>query len=191
MDYKLRQVDGEELRGIYRYMRRDFQAAERIPFALILRAIRRGVMECFTVEDELGYAYGYMIATVKSVYGYVLLNYFAIAPRHRGEGVGSAALELLAERYSDRQGIIVELSEFPGEEELTRSRREFYQSNGYRDVPARYMLAGVHTEIMEHPIRSRERVAEVIHRVIPDIYSNIMPEIPRRRIVKIKRHKAN
>ncbi|MCD7745711.1 MAG: GNAT family N-acetyltransferase [Lachnospiraceae bacterium] len=77
-----------------------FPEEERKPFSLIERKAVMGEMEILLITEEkkrIGFAimaYGDRI---------VLMDYFAISQKWRGQGYGSAALERIQGLYSDRQ----------------------------------------------------------------------------------------
>ena len=176
LELHLEQVTGARaLHRIYRCLRRDFHVYERIPEPLLALAVARGRQACFSIRDEAGQEYGYAFCCVCSLYGYVLLNYLAIHPEHRGQGVGSAALELLARRFSQRQGLLLELTESPGEEAELEARRRLYRRHGFVDVPCDYRLAGVPCRLMCRPLQGTADLAPVAHRILPEIYSQTIP----------------
>lgn len=173
----------DRLRHIYENMQRDFHAYELMPYHVFSRAIRRGYQECTIVRDENGREMGYAMCCIKSMYGYVLMNYFAMNPESRGSGVGTAALRLLAERHRSSQGIIVELTDTPGEDEDMQARKRFYSRSGFRAVQCDYHLAGARCELMCLPLKGTADFSSVAHLIIPEIYSWSLTDRANRKMV--------
>lgn len=176
LELHLEQVTGARaLHRIYRCLCRDFHTYECIPEPLLFLAVARGRQVCFSIRDEKGQEYGYTFCCVRSLYGYILINYLAVHPEYRGQGVGGAALELLVQRFSQYQGLLLELTESPGEEEKLEARRRLYQRHGFVDVPCDYRLAGVSCQLMCRPLQGTANLAPVVHRILPEIYSHTIP----------------
>ena len=68
------------------------------------------------------------------------IGYFAIAPEHRGKGIGGKALKLLAEYYSNKQLVVeIEAVDEKAHNNYSRIRRKnFYLKNGF--VPTNWHL---------------------------------------------------
>ena len=80
----------------------------------------------------------------------ILLDYLATLPQCRGQGVGSAALLRLKERYPGK-GVFVEIEETrdPGEDQQLRiKRRQFYESAGMESLNVTAMVFGVKMELL-------------------------------------------
>ncbi len=67
-----------------------FPAAERKPFPLLVEKSREGVVELLAIEGEGGAFLGLAITVLS--HGLVLLDYFAICPKLRGQEIGSGTL---------------------------------------------------------------------------------------------------
>ncbi|MCD8346383.1 MAG: GNAT family N-acetyltransferase [Lachnospiraceae bacterium] len=77
-----------------------FPLKGRQEFSLIERRTAMGEMEILLIREErkpIGFA---ILAYGEKL---ILLDYFAISERYRGQNLGSAALELIRELYDDRQ----------------------------------------------------------------------------------------
>lgn len=80
----------------------------------------------------------------------VLLDYFAVAANKRGKGVGSAAIQLLKERYANKRFFLeIERTDVKAEnlEERCR-RREFYLKNGLAPISLFVELFKVEMEVL-------------------------------------------
>ena len=186
-EYYLRVGTVSDLHRIYPQMRRDFHRYERMPEWMLARALRRGVQELLLLTDDAGREAGYALCCIRSRYDYVLLNYLAVFPTQRGTGAGSAALELLAARYADRQGIILELTDTPGEEADTQRRRRFYSRAGYQPVDCPYSLGGERAYLMVKPLRGTADIARAAQFILPEIYAWTLPRFLVQRVVKAGR----
>ena len=182
MGYSVRKTEGVEMRRMYGIMRREIHSLSRIPLWWLLTAESLGHQECLVIEDEIGYATGYAACSVQSLYGYVLMNFLGF----EYDLQSMAAVKSLVEWYGDRQGIIVELTAEPGEREKFEHDLDFYRSCGFRRVRSNYILAGETVQLMVRPICGTWNISSVAHRVVPDIYSAIVPAPIRRKLVKIK-----
>lgn len=90
---------------IYHLYRRAFPPAERKPFSVIVAMWCKGNTDVWYLTRGDRFA-GF--ATTINSSELILLDYLAIAPTQRGQGVGSEALRALLERYAGK-GIFVEI----------------------------------------------------------------------------------
>ncbi len=125
-----------------------FPADEKKPWQMILDKRREGFTEIYAIVSDDGEFLGEMIA-VKSE-NIVLLDYFAISPDHRGNGIGSEALKLLFDKYSGSRVVIeIESCYVPcGNSEQRKKRKDFYLRAGMNDDGVRVKLFGVEMELM-------------------------------------------
>jgi len=163
---------GRELGRIFAAMRRSFRRYERMPAPLLRLALRRRAQECLVLRGAGGELLGYAFCCIRSAYGYVLINYLEILPAWRGRGLGSRVLAELAERYREKQGLIVELTCSPGEEADIRRRERFYARAGYEPVDRAYALLDVEARLMVRPLRGTARIAPAAHLILPEIYAH-------------------
>ena len=126
-----------------------FPPDERKPFGRIVSMVRQGRsdMWCFFREGRFaGFA-----ATINGD-ELVMIDYLAVVPQLRGQGVGTMALRALCNAYPDH-GLFVEI-ESPFEQsddtDARLRRKAFYDRCGFR--PSRTMadVFGVRMELMCH-----------------------------------------
>ncbi len=125
-----------------------FPAAERKPFPLMVEKSREGVMELLAIEGEGGAFLG--LAMTVLYRDLVLLDYFAISPKLRGQEIGSGALRLLQGRYAGKR-LVLEIedtgADAPNREERIR-RKAFYLRNGMAVMPFLVDLFGVKMQVL-------------------------------------------
>lgn len=135
---KLTTANKENLPKIKKLYRDAFPLRERKPFSFLLRKSRTGEGEIFAIESDGGKFLG--IATTLKYKNMVMLDYFATAPEQRNGGIGSQALHMLLDRYSDMRFFgEIETTAKPHPELALRQRRKgFYLRNGL--VPAGFSV---------------------------------------------------
>ena len=119
-----------------------FPREERKPFSLMQKKCEEGSMEMLAIEEDgrfLGLA-------IMILHGEIaLLDYLAVSPDCRGEGVGTKTLAALKERYPDRHLLIeIEDPNEPADNTAERVRRRaFYLRNGMTPMPYKIWLFGI------------------------------------------------
>ena len=134
---------------VYSLYRRAFPASERKPFSIIISMYRKKTTDLWCIRRAGSFA-GFA-ATVNSP-DTVLLDYLAIEPKYRDQGIGSAALSLLLDRYGSK-GLFVEIESTrdPGPDlALRRKRQQFYEAAGMRPMEVTAMVFGVKMDLMGH-----------------------------------------
>lgn len=132
---------------LWRLYRNAFPLSERKPFSMIVKMFRAGKTDVWCLEES-GSFRGLAI-TINSP-ALVLLDYFAVEEKHRGQGVGHTALAAVMERYRDR-GFFLEIEDpaLPGEDQCLRQRRKaFYLSCGLKELGVKALLFGVPMELL-------------------------------------------
>ena len=89
------------LMNIYRLYLKSFPKNERKPFPFILLKQWRGTTEVLSLKNNKGEFLGLAITALQN--NLALIAYFAISSEKRGKGIGSKALKLLKERYSNKK----------------------------------------------------------------------------------------
>lgn len=125
-----------------------FPVEERKPFSLILEKNREGSVEILAAENNHKDFTG--LAITARHRDLVLLDYFAISPRHRQGGVGSKVFRMLKERYAGKRFFLeIESTLVKAENAEQRKRRKaFYLKNGMVNLPFTVDAFGVEMEIL-------------------------------------------
>ena len=154
---KLEILSEKELEALYhRRLREDFPPDELRPFSSMQYLLRENAYRCF-VYRENGNICAYAMLIVS--HGAALLDYFAVAPELRGQGIGSqflAELKTISQEFDVPYVLIeaesVESAETP--EQLTERQRRFrfYKNCGCLSTPVFSLLFGVEYQILLLPI---------------------------------------
>ena len=151
----LKRLDEAQLREIYRLrMRLDFPESELKPLDTMVRMLRAGVYDvlgAFDGEELAVYALVYRRAGGSAL----LLDYLAVEPSKRGKGMGSAALELIKERYRDEASALFiecERPEYAPDATGAQSRIRFYERAGAQMTDIFVTLFGVEFLILCMPL---------------------------------------
>lgn len=130
-------LEYKQIRQLYQSA---FPADERAPFALLAAKAARPNVDWWAVFDGdtfVGFMY---IVLYKEDLGY--LFYFAIEENLRGRGYGSASISALKREYADKRLFLAmeEMDEAAENFEQRKSRKQFYEFNGFCDM---------HTKLLE------------------------------------------
>ena len=125
-----------------------FPEIERKPFSLILKKRASGCADILCITDEDGRFVGEAI--VLRAGQLALIDYFAVDPECRNRGIGSAALELLREKYNGMNLILeIEAADIPCENVDQRiKRRNFYLRNSLTPMDYRVEIKGEEMEVL-------------------------------------------
>lgn len=181
MSTVIREMDPAELPVFFRRIEEDFPEEEHAPFHVLDEHLRSGIQEGLVLSDG-GKDIAYAINAV-SPCGYVLISLMAVSKELRGEGIGSAFIGMMKERYAGKKGIILEV-ERPdkagcGRELFTMKKRiSFYERLGFHLVPGiDYWIWNVRMHLMAMPLtESASRIDAEIETIIKDIYRDILGE---------------
>ena len=125
-----------------------FPEEEKKPYRLIKRVQRLGQGRNFVIKDDKGRFLGIAFTLLNQ--DTVLLDYFAISNKFRGQGIGSRALRLLKDFFQGHAFILeIEDPELPSENREERIRRaKFYEKCGMKMMDYRISLFGVDMRIL-------------------------------------------
>ena len=125
---------------------RAFPRYERKPFKIIRKMRREGRTDLWLAEQD-GHFAG-LAATINAP-DVILLDYLAVHEKRRSQGVGSAMLQALLEKYAGR-GLFVEIEAADRDDpDGSKARRKaFYLRNGLSDMHVVAILFGVRMELL-------------------------------------------
>jgi len=132
---------------LYILYRTSFPRAERKPFFTIVKKYRAGMTDIWCMEQDgafLGFA-----ATMNSP-SLVMLDYFVVLKKFRSQGIGTAALKKIMEKYADREFILEIESPFdPGPDQMKRQKRkQFYVNCGMEPLHIMAKVFGINMELL-------------------------------------------
>lgn len=132
---------------IYRLYRQAFPREERKPFAIIRKMYKEGRTIVWLARTTDGRFAG-MASTIESP-NTTLLDYFAIVPKLRSQGYGSAFLQRLLLCYEDK-GLFVEIEAADRDDPTGEKarRKAFYLRNGLQEMHVVADLFGVRMELL-------------------------------------------
>ncbi len=146
------------------HLKRDFPPSELKPWAMMSAAARVGQYDLLAALDHgvmVGYAWQFRPDT-----GAILIDYLAVLPQYRGQGVGTRLLAALRQYYGETgRGVLLE-SEYPPEApdlEEAKRRLAFYARAGLEDTGVQTRLFGVRFQILallpvENPVAAIENI---------------------------------
>ena len=145
----IKATDQIRLKCIEKLYMEAFPKSERKPFGLILHKQAEGTMEILSIEEENSFLGLAILAFDKDI---VLLDYFAVSPEFRAQGVGSRAIQALQKIYKGRRFVLeIETTKKKNPEpELRNRRKEFYLRNGLHTMDFDVNLFGVEMEILSN-----------------------------------------
>ena len=136
-------LDWLRIRLLYR---KAFPRYERKPFKIIRNMFREDRTDVWLAEHNGRFAG--MAATINGE-DVILLDYFAVDKKLRGQGIGSAFLQSLLEKYAGR-GLFVEIEAADRDDPTGEKarRKAFYLRNGLSDMHVFAILFGVRMELL-------------------------------------------
>ena len=164
---KLKKLSIEQIEKVYtERMKEDFPPAELKPLGIIKQCLDKDAYEClglFDGESMQGYAF-----LLKRENDY-LIDYLAVCPECRNEGIGGKLLGRLGEYLAEAESIIAEVEDPAFEEDdekrvLCKRRMEFYYRNGFEDTGVKAVCFGVHFILIEtgvNAVHSKEQIKEL------------------------------
>ncbi len=149
MNITLRQPKGmKQWLQLYRLYLRSFPRSERKPFKMILNNAKLGKTDLWYLDWDG--KFGGLAITINGS-DKVLLDYFSVNSAHRGEGIGTAALKTLLERYD--AGLFLEIETTHGHapnQTQREKRKRFYLHAGLQELGVEAKLFGVDMELLGH-----------------------------------------
>lgn len=184
---ELRPLTLDELHSLYLpSLSRDFPPDELMPWEWMEPLARSGRQESLGLFDgENLAAYAILIAEESNAPA-ALLNYFAVEPGCRDQGIGSLCLKLLRESLAGTDRAIIfevespEAASSPEESALRRRRIEFYQRGGAIPTGVDSQLFGVdyHIMLLTGPDRAQAPADVWTAAALERLYHIVVPQGP-------------
>lgn len=132
---------------IFTLYRSAFPKSERKPFWVIRAMQKQGKSDIWYFEENGSFR---GLATTVKDGNRVLLDYFAVTGRDRGQGNGGKMLELILKTYEGQELFgEIEVEDPQAENNADRIRRKaFYLRHGLRALGTRVSLFGVEMELL-------------------------------------------
>jgi GNAT superfamily N-acetyltransferase len=149
-------LNKEQIEYIYNtFMVYDFPPDELKPLAHLLRMVEEGLCTYYALYEGKE-VLSYFGLCVKD--GFALVDYLAVTPKKRGQGIGSETLKFLKEAAGDNC-ILIECEDVGSANEeaerITRTRRiNFYLRSGFALTTAKANLFGVDYVLLTFPEKS-------------------------------------
>lgn len=138
-----------DIKNVKKLYKEAFPKFEQKPFRKILKLNAKKVCDIFCVQDDEDNFYG--LAITLKYKNLVLLDYFAICSKFRGQSVGSKALKSLQEYYKENT-LIIEIedaNDSKAENILQRiKRKNFYLKNNMNLQNFKVNIFGCPMEIL-------------------------------------------
>ncbi len=117
-----------------------FPKAERKPFFLLRRAVRKGRSQLYLALDN-GIVAGFI--SVIPYQGMVMVEYLAISNKIRGKGTGSKLLSEICRQYAAHRILLMieQIDENADNAQQRIARKKFYLKNGFE--PCSFIALGV------------------------------------------------
>lgn len=173
---EFRPLSMEELVVLYGlHMKRDFPKSELKPLPRLLELMKKKLYEPYGLFEG-GKLAAYALYWKAKGESYVMLDYFAVLPERRGQGVGSVLLREMLERFcTAERGVFGEV-EIPdtGDEavdDLRRRRLAFYDRAGMLRRGFTTKICEVPFQIISHgPEISDEALMEIDRKIYRTVF---------------------
>ncbi len=134
-------------RKMYSLYRKAFPRTERKPFSIIRKMYESGkadVWYCIKENEFIGFA-----TTINSEET-VLIDYFAVGSKHRGQGFGSKMLQMIFGKYKGKAVFVEIESEYEQcrDSDKRKKRKSFYIKNGMKQMDVMADVFGVRMELL-------------------------------------------
>lgn len=145
----VRTVSRAQWKAVHNLYESAFPDYEKKPFWLIRLKNLQGRADVWYIEEKGMFA---GIGITMSAPGLILLDYFAIDEKLRGNGYGSEALRLLQEQYRDYHFFleIESVYDICDNVDERKKRKQFYLKNGMTEMKMMVNLFGTNMEVLGH-----------------------------------------
>ncbi len=186
---RLQPLQEAEIRVLYaESLSRDFPPSELKSLSTILHMYRQGlydVLGAYHADQLVGYALLYCPRDERVA----LLDYLAVEPQHRSQGIGSKLLSQLRSHYAAHTDVLMIECERPKaapNEQEARKRIHFYTEAGAELTSVRIWLFGVEYSILILPCDKPVPACDWSERML-SLYRQMLPtELYERNVRLIK-----
>jgi GNAT superfamily N-acetyltransferase len=147
------QLNRTQIEYIYhKFMVCDFPPDELKPLPHLLRMVEEGLCTYYALYDG-DEVLSYFGLCVKD--GFALVDYLAVNPKFRGQGIGTETLKYLKEAAGNNRILIeceeIEKAQTAEEAEIRRRRIAFYTKSGFLLTDVKAKLFGVDYVLLTFP----------------------------------------
>ena len=177
----IRAMTYDELKEIYEnHMTSDFPDDERKPLKIILSRYQKRQNFCLLyLEENIVKAYSILEFANQSL----LMDYFAVLPQFRVQGVGTRFLQEMKDYFKDYEALFIESES--AYDDVSLKRLDFYQKAGAWLSGIKVYLYHVDYEVMVMPLKKEVMLTEV-QPMLNEIYTKIYPKSFRMMFLKWK-----
>jgi len=186
----IKKLDTPEICRVYRqHLKRDFPADELKPLFVIKGHIKNNFYQAFglfadssasskhSLKNLLAYAY----LCGRPSGSLMLLDYLAVLPDRRSQGLGSTFLDLVQNELQDVTGLVaeverVDVAETETERNVRQRRLDFYLRAGFCQSSVRGNIFGVDYTIVYRPL-SRELNETELLSAMEQLYHEMLPPL--------------
>lgn len=139
----------EQIPLIQELYMQSFPSEERKPFTFMQKGQKKGRFQILALT-EAEEVQGLVITVLDG--DIVLVDYLAIKPSKRNNGIGSEAISLIMKRFEGKRVFLeIEIPE-EGADNLEQrlKRKQFYLKNGFKENGIRVSLFGVRMEVLTY-----------------------------------------
>jgi len=168
---EMRAISIEDFGHIYNgRMVKDFPLSELKPLFDILALYERKVYICYGFYEQDTFV-GYVNLCTLGYPG-IFIDYFAVAPEWRGQGLGGKCLDMLRQRLSAKYDYIILEAEDPsyGRDSADIKRRwdrlRFYRNNNVRDMGLVVNCIGYDARILSIDMKQQPQPEEAMNTLL-------------------------
>lgn len=190
LEYEIRKLDVIEGKEVYYQMLiNDFAPCEVKPWEKIEQLAGEGLYEIYGMWDgEILLAYGFLSKMRND--NYLLMDYFAVNEKFRGQGFGQYFLTQIRKIYPEISGIIFEVenvhkAQNQKEMEIRTKRIHFYEKAGLKLYPAYARVYDADYQIMFFPGTLEDPSMEKLEEIYMGIYDVILGKEKMKKYLKL------
>ncbi len=178
IERKVKKLSLPELKEIFQdHIKADFPFFKRFPWFTLERAWERGEYSAYGYYEGK-HLLAYATFSRRGGDPYVLMDFLAVVPELRGQGIGSAFLEELWDTVPADEGIFIEAERVDrkkdDEEQIERRKRiDFYEDNGAIETGVSCHLFGVDYELLYLPADRARKKQEEFFDAVCSMYREI------------------